>query len=149
MPSANTIQLPLAMPTAQPAIRAGARNQRPNRPNTMAGKVWTIHTPPSNCRLIANWVGMNRTNTSAPSLTTSDAIFATFASPCGVTSGFTYGFQKLRVNRFAAPIDITAAGTNAPIAIAAKANPVNQLGNSALNSAGTTSLLLLTAILAA
>src|SRR3954470_7015196 len=148
MPSANKSQLPPTMPAAQPATRAGARNQPTNRPNTMAGKVCSIQTPPSGCRLIANWVGTN-TKISAPTLTKSDAIFATFASACGVTPGFTYGFQKLRVNRFAAPIDITAAGTNAPIAIAAKANPVNQLGNSALKSAGTTSLSLLTAIPAA
>ena len=48
------------------------------------------------------------------------------------------------MNRLAAPIDITAAGTSAPMAIAAKAKPANQPGNSALNSAGTTSLLLVT-----
>ena len=35
---------------------------------------------------------------------------------------------------------ITAAGTNAPIAIAENAKPANQDGNSALNSTGTTSL---------
>ena len=34
---------------------------------------------------------------------------------------------------------MTAAGTSAPIAMAAKANPANQPENSALNSAGTTS----------
>jgi hypothetical protein len=55
----------------------------------------------------------------------------------------------LRVNRLAAPIDITAAGTSAPIAIAENAKPLNQLGNSALNSAGTTSLLFFTVMPAA
>ena len=34
----------------------------------------------------------------------------------------------LRVNRFAAAIDMTAAGTSAPIAIAANANPSNHDG---------------------
>lgn len=67
---------------------------------------------------------------------------ATFASPAGVTFGSTHTFQKLRVNRLAAPMLMTAAGTSAPIAIAAKAKPANQLGNSILNSSGTTSLLL-------
>jgi hypothetical protein len=37
---------------------------------------------------------------------------------------------------------ITAAGTRAPIAMAANAKPANQPGNSALKRAGTTSLLL-------
>ena len=37
---------------------------------------------------------------------------------------------------------ITAAGTRAPMAIAAKAKPENQPENSALNSAGTTSFAL-------
>ena len=45
-----------------------------------------------------------------------------------------------RVNKFAAAIDITAAGTSAPMAIAAKANPANQLGNCWLMSAGTAPL---------
>ena len=43
----------------------------------------------------------------------------------------------LRVNRFAAAIDMIAAGTSAPIATAAKATPANQDGNTASNSAGT------------
>src|SRR5260370_11091750 len=43
----------------------------------------------------------------------------------------------LRVNRLAAAIDITEAGTSAPIEMAAKAKPANQLGNSWLMRAGT------------
>ena len=43
----------------------------------------------------------------------------------------------LRVHRFAAAIDMIAAGTSAPIAIAAKATPANQSGNSFSNSCGT------------
>ena len=39
--------------------------------------------------------------------------------------------------RFAAAIDMIAAGTSAPMAIAAKATPVNQSGNIASKSAGT------------
>ncbi len=44
----------------------------------------------------------------------------------------------LRVNRFAAAIDMMAAGTRAPIATAAKATPANQSGNILSNSSGTT-----------
>ena len=43
----------------------------------------------------------------------------------------------LRVNRFAAAIDMIAAGTSAPIAIAANATPANQDGNMSSNSSGT------------
>jgi hypothetical protein len=42
-----------------------------------------------------------------------------------------------RVKRFAVAIDMIAAGTSAPIAIAANATPVNQSGNIASKSAGT------------
>src|SRR4051794_30558994 len=43
----------------------------------------------------------------------------------------------LRVNRLAAAIDMIAAGTRAPMAIAANAMPANQLGNMPWNSSGT------------
>src|SRR4029077_20521833 len=49
------------------------------------------------------------------------------------------GFQMLRVNVLAAPIDITAAGTSAPSAIAAKQKPANQSGNAQSTSCGTAS----------
>ena len=42
-----------------------------------------------------------------------------------------------RVHRLAAAIDMMAAGTSAPIPIAAKAIPANQPLNCWLNSAGT------------
>src|SRR5665647_2943833 len=45
----------------------------------------------------------------------------------------------LRVNRLAAEIAMMAAGTRAPIAIAAKATPANHGGNMSSNSCGTTS----------
>ena len=45
----------------------------------------------------------------------------------------------LRVNVLAAAIDMIAAGTSAPIAIAANATPVNQSGKKSSNSCGTTS----------
>src|ERR1019366_784149 len=45
----------------------------------------------------------------------------------------------LRVNRFAAEMAMMAAGTRAPMAIAAKATPANQDGNMSANSWGTTS----------
>ncbi len=43
----------------------------------------------------------------------------------------------LRVHRLAAAIDMIAAGTSAPMPIAANATPANQLGNSFSNSCGT------------
>ena len=43
----------------------------------------------------------------------------------------------LRVNRFAAAIDMIAAGTSAPMPIAANAIPANQTGNCWSNSSGT------------
>src|SRR5437667_80283 len=46
-----------------------------------------------------------------------------------------------RVNRFAVAMDITAAGTNAPMARAANANPANHDGKVALISAGIEPLL--------
>ena len=45
----------------------------------------------------------------------------------------------LRVNVFAAAIDMIAAGTSAPIATAANATPANQLENESSNSCGITS----------
>ena len=47
----------------------------------------------------------------------------------------------LRVNRLAAAIDMIAAGTRAPMPIAAKAMPTNQDGKLCRNSAGTAKLL--------
>ena len=43
----------------------------------------------------------------------------------------------LRVHKFDAAIDMIAAGTSAPIAIAAKATPANHDGNIASSNAGT------------
>src|SRR6476661_10759815 len=45
----------------------------------------------------------------------------------------------LRVNVFAAAIDMIAAGTSAPMAMAAKATPANHDGNESSNSWGMTS----------
>ena len=41
----------------------------------------------------------------------------------------------LRVNRLAAAMDMIAAGTSAPMAIAPKATPANQLGKNDLRRA--------------
>ena len=76
-------------------------------------------------------------NASAPTLTIRETIFATCASSRSETSARTNSFHTFRVNRLAAAIDMTAAGTSAPIAIAAKATPRNQDGNMSTNSAGT------------
>src|ERR1700722_18605844 len=43
----------------------------------------------------------------------------------------------LRVNRLAAAMDMIAAGTSAPMAMAANEKPANQEGNASRNSAGT------------
>ena len=43
----------------------------------------------------------------------------------------------MRVKRFAAAIDMTAAGTSAPIAIAANANPTNHDGKTLRKRSGT------------
>src|SRR6266545_8109259 len=45
----------------------------------------------------------------------------------------------LRVNRFAAAIDMIAAGTSAPMAMADSATPANQLGNTWAKKCGTAS----------
>src|SRR5258706_13602088 len=139
-PSFKAIAEPPINPTAQPDSKAGARNQPLYRPKTTLGKVCRIHRPPSNCRSSANCVGRKIIQSNAPTLTTREVIFATLASPAGETEGSTYAFQKFRVKRFAAPIDMTDAGTKAPIATAANAEPANQPGNNALKSAGTVSL---------
>ena len=117
------------MPTAQPISSAVPLNQRVNSPKIIAGKICTIQTPPSNCRSSANCVGMKKITSSAPILTISDTSLATTDSSRGVICGWMNGFQMLRVNVLAAPIDITAAGTSAPSAIAAKQKPANQSGN--------------------
>ena len=48
----------------------------------------------------------------------------------------------LRVNRFAAAIDMMAAGTIAPTPIAENARPAHQFGKTELNHSGTTVFLL-------
>src|ERR1035437_1382414 len=74
-------------------------------------------------------VGSTRMNTSAATLTSSETTLLTLASSRWLIWGWMYSRQMLRLNRLAAAIDITAAGTSAPTAMAAKATPVNQLGN--------------------
>ena len=82
---------------------------------------------------------MRKITASAPTLTTSDASLASTDSSRGVIAGWMNGFQMLRVKVLAAPIDITAAGTSAPSAIAAKQKPANQSGNAHSTSCGTAS----------
>src|SRR5580692_5688136 len=148
-PLLHAVQVPHRIPAAQPSRRPSARNQRVNKPNTSAGKVCKIQRPPSNCRSSAYCVGRKIVNASAPSLTTREAILATDASPAWLMSRLTYDFQILRVNRLAAPMLTTAAGTSAPIAIAENAKPANQDGNNVLNNIGTTSLFEATLMCAA
>src|SRR4051794_6511759 len=131
------IHVPATMPASQPTSSARRSNQRPNRPSITDGSVWMIHTPPSSCRLIASFCGRNSTNASAPAFMNSDAQRATRVCSWSSASLWTYSRQMLRVNRFAEAIDITAAGTSAPIAIAANAKPSNQDGKYFRNRSGT------------
>src|SRR5581483_5034742 len=126
---------------SQPASRAQRWNQRVNSPTAMEGKVCRIQMPPSSCRLIAFWVFIPSTNASAPNLTTSEAILETVASSCGVAFGRMKSRQMLRVNRLAAAMDMIAAGTSAPMAIAANATPANQLGKTSRKRRGAASRL--------
>src|ERR1700680_4296851 len=74
-------------------------------------------------------VGSARMKISAATLTSSETILLTVASSRRLIAGWMYSRQMLRLKRLAAAIDITAAGTSAPTAMAANATPVNQLGN--------------------
>src|SRR4051794_36014412 len=95
-------------------------------------------TPPASWSVIAYWVRPGiRMNPTAPTLTRSDTIFETWASSGGVAVRWTYSTQMLRVKRFAAAIDMTDAGTSAPIAIAARAKPANHVGKANWISCGT------------
>src|SRR5919112_3490304 len=132
--------VPNVMPTAQPAISAQRWNHREYRPTITAGSVWMIHTPPSSWKSIAYLTGARMMISSAPTLTTSEVSLATRASSSSVAAVWTYSFHTLRVNRLAAAIDITAAGTSAPIAIAPKATPTNHDGNTLRKRSGTAKL---------
>ena len=50
-----------------------------------------------------------------------------------------YSFQMLRANRFAAAMAMMAAGTSAPMTMAEKPMPANQLGKIRWNRNGTAS----------
>ena len=79
-------------------------------------------------------------NTNAPSFTPRETTLATADSRAGFMPGSMKVFQIFRVKRLAAPIDMMAAGTSAPIAIAAKLNPMNQAGKILMNRVGTTAV---------
>src|ERR1700739_375993 len=96
---------------------------------TSITKICRIHTPPSSWRLMANVCGSQTANASAPNLTTRDAHWDTRVSSRGEASGLKYSLKMFLVNRFAAAIAMIAAGTRAPMMMAANEIPVNQLGN--------------------
>src|ERR1035437_3898902 len=73
--------------------------------------------------------GSTRMKTRAGPLTSSGTPLLALASSRRLIAGWTYSRQMLRLKRLAAAIDMIAAGTSAPTAMAAKATPVNQLGN--------------------
>src|SRR6185437_1134709 len=85
----------------------------------------------------ANFVGRYSTASSAPNFTSSEMFLAIRDSCAFVILSLTYARQMLRVKRLAAPMDMIAAGTSAPKAMAAKQNPANHGGKLALISAGT------------
>ena len=62
-------------------------------------------------------------------------------SCCGVIGMRVNSPHRLRVNRFEAAIDMMAAGTSAPTAMAARQKPANHSGNIFKNSSGTTELV--------
>ena len=82
---------------------------------------------------MANVCGSSTAKYSAPSLTTSEAHCATLVCSLGLASGLKNSVNMLRVNRFAAAMAMIAAGTSAPMMIAAKATPANQLENMCWN----------------
>src|ERR1700760_4720362 len=125
--------VPAIIPASQPGSNAQRWNQRVYRPPTSIGNVCKIQIPPSSCRLIENVCGSSTAKYSAPSFTASEAHWETRVSSRGLASGFKNSRKMLRVNRFAAPIDMMAAGTSAPMAIPANATPANQLGNMCWN----------------
>ena len=86
---------------------------------------------------MAYFVGNTMMNASAPTLTPSETSLATRCSSASVMFGRTNSPHRLRVKRFAAAMDITAAGTSAPIAMAANATPVNHDGNCWIRRSGT------------
>src|SRR6266581_408079 len=131
--------VPKIMPASQPASSAQRWNHRVNRPKTSEGKVCRIQMPPSSCRLMENVLGSSSANSSAPTLTSSETHCETCVWSLGVASDLKNSLKMLRVNRLAAAMAIIAAGTSAPMTIAAKAMPVNQLGNRCWNRYGTAS----------
>src|SRR5690349_16755860 len=134
--------VPKIMPASHPAKSAYRWNQRVKRPLTMAGKVCRIQMPPSSCRLMEKVLGNSIANSSAPTLTVREAHCETFVSSLGPASGWKNSLKMLRVNRLAAAMDMIAAGTSAPMTMAAKATPVNQLVNRCWNRYGTASCAL-------
>ena len=69
--------------------------------------------------MIENVLLSASTKISAPILTRSETNWATLVSRAGLASGLKNSLKMLRVKRFAAAIDMIAAGTRAPMAMAA------------------------------
>src|ERR1700728_5154789 len=91
---------------------------------------------------MAYFVGTKMMNMSAPSLAIRDTVFAICDSCLLVGLRLMNSRWMLRVYRFAIAMDMMAAGTSAPMAMAAKATPTNQDGNKCRMSAGTAKLFL-------
>src|SRR6266566_185554 len=77
----------------------------------------------------------------APNFTINEAHLATCDSSRSLAFFLKYSLYTFLVNRLAAAMDMTEAGTSAPIEMAANAKPANQDGKEALISAGTAPLL--------
>src|SRR5438105_2251879 len=137
-PLASNQYVPESMPSAQPAITAERSGHFTKRARKTAGRVCRIHTPPASWSVIAYWVrpGM-RMKPTAPTFTNKETILETCASSRGLAAGRTNSTHTLRQKRLAAAIDITEAGTKAPMAMAANAKPANQPGKANWMSCGT------------
>ena len=89
--------------------------------------------------MIENVLGSVIANSSAPTLTISETHCETLVWSLGLASGLKNSLKMFRVNRLAAAMAMIAAGTSAPMTMAEKAIPVNQLGNRCWNRYGTAS----------
>src|SRR5215472_3377911 len=134
--------VPYAMPASQPVSSAQRWNQRVKSPPIIIGASCRIQMPPSSCRLIEKVLGSSMANSSAPILTTSEAHCDIRVCSRGLASGLKNSLKMFLVNRFAAAIAMIAAGTSAPMMMAAKEIPVNQLGNMCWSRYGTASCVL-------
>src|ERR1700729_2088221 len=125
-PLAYAIAQLASRPQVQPASSALGWNQLVHRPRTNAGKIWSISAPPSSWKSMAYGTGTKKMKSNAKAQIASVNTLAMSVST-GERSGEN-SRNTLLANKFAAPMHMMAAGTSAPITIAASATPANQSG---------------------